>query len=71
MTITYAEEARRALATTKSLSEYLDVPTQRLAVWRMNGIGPKYFKLENGNVRYRWADVDAWLAAQESGGSAA
>lgn len=62
---------RRPLVDAKKVSEYLGKPVQTLAVWRMRGIGPRFIKLENGSVRYRWADVDAWLDAQETGGGAA
>lgn len=78
MTIRYAPEVdrkivdgRHALIDAKKLSEYLDKPVQTLAIWRMKGIGPRFIKLENRDVRYRWSDVDAWLDVQATGGSAA
>lgn len=39
-------------------------PPKILAEWRSRGRGPEYFKIEGGQVRYDWADVRAWLAAQ-------
>lgn len=62
--------APRPLAKPAALAEYIDKPVQTLAIWRMKGIGPKFLKLENGSVRYRWADIDAWLEAQVTGGGA-
>ena len=61
---------RASLAKPPELAEYLGKTVQGLAVWRMNGVGPKFIKFENGSIRYRWSDVDAWLAAQEVGGAA-
>ena len=71
MIVTHSEQGRRALADANDLSEYLGKPKQTLAIWRMKGIGPKFIKLENGNVRYRWSDIDAWLDAQATGGGTA
>ncbi|EHK82140.1 helix-turn-helix transcriptional regulator [Rhodococcus pyridinivorans] len=78
MTVNHAPEVerqivdgRRALADAKKVSAYLDKPVQTLAIWRMKGVGPRFLKLENGSVRYRWEDVDAWLEAQATGGSPA
>ncbi|WP_395705054.1 helix-turn-helix transcriptional regulator [Rhodococcus ruber] len=59
------------LAGPDELAEYLNVPKQTLAVWRMQGKGPKFLKLENGRVRYRWTAVAAWLDTQETTGGAA
>ncbi|ORL86105.1 hypothetical protein A5N78_20585 [Prescottella equi] len=70
MTATCQDQGRRALAKPTDLSEYLGKPIQTLAIWRMKGIGPKFLKLENGSVRYRWEEIDAWLEAQ-AGGQAA
>lgn len=61
---------RRALAKPVDLSEYIGKPIQTLAIWRMKGIGPKFLKLENGSVRYRWEEIDAWLEAQAGGRAA-
>lgn len=62
---------RHPLVDAKEVSEYLGKTVQALAVWRMKGLGPRFLKLENGSVRYRWSDVDEWLDAQETGGGAA
>ncbi|SON63395.1 hypothetical protein MSIMFI_04925 [Mycobacterium simulans] len=39
----------------------LRVTEQTLKRWRARGIGPAYVRLENGQVRYRIADLEAWL----------
>ncbi|WP_072815755.1 helix-turn-helix transcriptional regulator [Rhodococcus zopfii] len=59
----------QGLGSRKEVAEYLGKAPQTLAIWAMNGTGPKYFKV-NGTCRYRWSDVDAWLEAQATGGSA-
>lgn len=59
---------RRALASRKEVAEYVGVPTQTVAVWAMKGAGPRY-RLIGRYARYDWADVDAWLDAQATGGS--
>lgn len=59
--------------TPRQLAEELDVSLQTLANWRWSGVGPRYTKLGDGRsarVRYRRADVDAWLKARESGAAA-
>lgn len=64
-------DGRPALVDAKKVAAYLGKPVQTLNVWRMQGKGPRFLKLENGSVRYRWEDVDAWLDAQITGGSPA
>jgi hypothetical protein len=39
------------------------IPVATLAQWRWRGVGPAYLKLGR-HVRYDWADVEQWLAAQ-------
>lgn len=59
--------------TPRELADELGVSLQTLANWRWSGVGPRYTKLGDGRtspVRYRRADVDAWLAARESGAAA-
>jgi excisionase family DNA binding protein len=52
------------LATTEEVAAFLkDVPKHTLEQWRSQGKGPTYVKLGR-HVRYRWADVYAWLEAQ-------
>lgn len=52
------------LATRAEVSEYLQISTSRLAQWAMVGQGPKVTKLGPRHVRYRRADVLAWVDAQ-------
>ena len=52
------------LATPEEVAEFLQKPPKTLAEWRSKRRGPRYFKLDGGHVRYDWADVRAWLAAQ-------
>lgn len=50
------------LLTPEQLAETLTTTTQRLAVHRMNGTGPRFVK-EGRRVLYRLADVETWLEA--------
>lgn len=57
--------SRIPLGTTEEVAEYLgDIPVKTLVQWRYKGTGPKYVRVGK-HVRYRWSDVEAWLAAQE------
>lgn len=56
--------------TRKEVAARLRVPPSTLAYWAYRGIGPKYTRVGRG-ARYRWADVEKWLAEQESGGGVA
>lgn len=48
------------LLTLSELAEYLKVSTYTVRVWRKKGIGPTA-SLVNGRLRWRLADVDAWV----------
>ncbi|TSE00672.1 DNA-binding protein [Skermania sp. ID1734] len=52
---------RRPLATPKEHAAYRGVTEQYLAQERYLGNGPKFIKTGK-HVRYRWEDIDAWLA---------
>lgn len=52
------------LATPDEVAEFLQKPPKTLAEWRSKDRGPRYFRLDGGQVRYDWADVRKWLAAQ-------
>lgn len=52
------------LATPDEVAEFLRRPPKTLAEWRSRGRGPRYFKIEGGQIRYDWADVRSWLAEQ-------
>ena len=55
--------ARTPLASPTEVAAYLSKPPKTLAEWRSRGIGPRYHVVGR-DVRYRWADVDEWLAGQ-------
>lgn len=59
--------ANRPLATTAEVAAYLgeDFPVRTLEMWRYRGTGPRFLKVGR-HIRYRWSDVEAWLATQES-----
>ncbi len=50
------------LMSPEELADELGVDKQKLAVMRMNGSGPKFFRAGRF-IRYRRADVDAWIEA--------
>jgi hypothetical protein len=54
---------REPLATTAEVAAYLGRKPQTVRWWRATGQGPNYTGQGHG-VRYRWADVDAWLNQQ-------
>jgi excisionase family DNA binding protein len=54
---------RRPLATTREVAEYLGVPERTLGQWAHYGIGPRYCKIGR-HRRYRWSDVEAWVASR-------
>jgi excisionase family DNA binding protein len=62
MTMTATNEK---LLTTKQVSEYLGIAVSTLLLYRATGDGPRYIKILRRLVRYRQADVDAWLEAQK------
>lgn len=55
--------SRSIILTNQELAERERVPLQTLAVWRMKGYGPRYFKAGR-YVRYRLEDVEAWEQEQ-------
>ncbi|MFC6017583.1 helix-turn-helix transcriptional regulator [Plantactinospora solaniradicis] len=55
---------RPSLATTTEVAEYIQKPPRTLEQWRYRGAGPRWIKLANREVRYRWTDVEKWLDDQ-------
>jgi hypothetical protein len=47
----------------QEVADYLLVPVATLAQWRYLGQGPRFHKVGRF-VRYRWSDVETWLAEQ-------
>lgn len=60
---------RRPLASTTEVAEYLAIPARTLDEWAHRGTGPAYRRVGKYR-RYRWEDVDRWLATRPRGGSA-
>jgi predicted DNA-binding transcriptional regulator AlpA len=48
--------------TSRQLAELLGVSPRTLEGWRRIRTGPKYLAVSHRMVRYRGADVQAWLA---------
>jgi predicted DNA-binding transcriptional regulator AlpA len=57
---------KEALASPAEVGEYLGLPVATLAQWRYLGKGPQPIKVGR-HIRYRWADVEAWLDRQQAG----
>lgn len=53
------------LLSVEAVSEWLGVPRGTLLNWRYRGDGPRSIKV-GGSVRYRRADVEAYLDQQAS-----
>lgn len=52
------------LWTQRQTAEYLGKVERTLERWRRDGVGPRYLRVGR-TIRYRRADVDAWLAGRE------
>lgn len=57
------------LASRTDVAEFLGVPVATVTAWAHKRVGPPY-RIVGRHARYRWNDVEAWLASQESGGAA-
>jgi hypothetical protein len=60
-----AQAARIPLAKPIEVAEYLQKPEKTLAEWRSRGLGPRYMSVGR-DIRYRWSDVEEWLAGQQT-----
>lgn len=70
--ITSGGGALERLLTVAELSEYLGVPVATLYDWRVDGKGPRAFRIGR-HLRFAVGDVHAWLATvrePEPGGAA-
>lgn len=47
-------------------AKYLGISEASLRLWRSEGKGPRHFKAGEKLVRYRRADLDAWIEARLS-----
>lgn len=56
-------DERRALASVPQVAAYLGVPEKTMYQWRTQSKGPRGIRVGK-YLRYRWADVDAWLEQQ-------
>jgi excisionase family DNA binding protein len=61
-----SEATRPEIFTTPGAARYLGVGESTLRFWRANGEGegPKYFHAGPRLVRYRKADLDAWVESR-------
>jgi hypothetical protein len=48
----------------KQVAQLLEVPERMVNAWRLRDTGPVHSKI-GGRIRYRLADVQSWLEAQE------
>jgi excisionase family DNA binding protein len=55
------------LATPIEVAVYLQVPVKTLYAWRYEGKGPRAHRVGR-HLRYRWEDVEAWLASAAPSG---
>jgi predicted DNA-binding transcriptional regulator AlpA len=56
-----------ALLSPQQLADYFGVPLKSVYVWNSTGTGPRRFRVGK-HVRYRPADVEAWLDQQTEDG---
>jgi excisionase family DNA binding protein len=47
-------------------AKYLGISEASLRLWRSEGKGPRHFRAGEKLVRYRRADLDAWIEARLS-----
>jgi excisionase family DNA binding protein len=57
--------------TPKQAGKYVGISEAALRLWRAEGRGPRYFRAGEKLVRYRRADLDAWIEARLSNAPAA
>jgi excisionase family DNA binding protein len=57
-------ETMADLLTQDEAAKFLRLPPRTLETWRVRGGGPRYIKISRRSVRYRRADLDAWVASR-------
>jgi excisionase family DNA binding protein len=50
--------------TPKLAAKYMGISEAALRLWRAEGQGPRYFRAGEKLIRYRRADLDAWIEAR-------
>jgi predicted DNA-binding transcriptional regulator AlpA len=50
------------MLTKVQLGKALNVSTRTIDRWIAEGTGPPFIRLPRGRLRWRWGDVQAWLA---------
>ena len=63
-------QSESELLTTEDLAGRLKVSIATIESWRSNGEGPRYVRVVKA-IRYRWSDVESWLAEQTFASNAA
>ena len=58
------------MMTERELAERTRISPRTWQQWRGAGGGPPYVKIGRA-VRYRWSQVEAWIASQSTGPTAA
>lgn len=53
----------RPLGTAEEVADFLGVPVKTLYAWRQRETGPASYRVGK-HLRYRWHDVEAWLATR-------
>ena len=61
-----SEPAVRRLLSADEVAEFLGVPVKTLYQWRYKGVGPSGARVGR-HLRYRVADVEAWVDGQITG----
>lgn len=59
---TSLDSGRDALITEQAAATILSIQTSTLQNWRWQGVGPRFYKVGGRLVRYRRADLEAWLS---------
>lgn len=62
----HGEGSPEHLLTTDDVAERLRLTPRTVKAWRARGRGPEPVRIGYRTVRYRAADVDAWLARHEA-----
>jgi predicted DNA-binding transcriptional regulator AlpA len=50
------------------VAAYLGVSLSKVRRWRLTGGGPRWIRIGKGSIRYKLADLEAYVAALPSGG---